>query len=101
MHFHQVVLILKPSTETNPADVMKNPTNKINGPFARCIQKAFDEVHAQTGISKEDLFAAAMAFASIGLIVVNIDFLPLALHFVGWTAIFCGGTGMLFLRRIL
>ena len=80
---------------------MKTPTKKIAGPFTACIQRAFDSVHGQTGVSKSDLFAMGMTFASLGLIVVNIDFLPLALHAVGWSAIFSGTAGMVFLRKIL
>ena len=80
---------------------MKTPTKKIAGPFTACIQRAFDSVHGQTGVSKSDLFAMGMTFASLGLIAVNVAFLPEALHVVGWTAIFCGLAGMMFVKRIL
>ena len=80
---------------------MKTPNKKTAGIFTTCIQRAFDSVHGQTGVSKEDLFFAAMAYACIGLTVVNVDFLPLALHVVGWSAVFSGTAGMMFVRRIL
>ena len=80
---------------------MKTPTKKTVGPFTEGIQRAFDTVHGQTGVSKSDLFAMGMTFASLGLIAVNVDFLPLALHAVGWTAVFSGLAGMIFVRRIL
>ena len=80
---------------------MKTTTKKIAGPFTAAIQNAFAEVHGRTGISKEDLFAAALGYAAVGLIVVNMDFLPMALNAVGWTAVFCGTAGMIFVRRIL
>ena len=80
---------------------MKTPTKKPAGIFTACIQRAFESVHGQTGVSKDDLFYMGMAFASLGLIAVNIDFLPPAMRVVGWTAVFCGTAGMIFLRRIL
>ena len=80
---------------------MKTTAKKVVGPFTAGIQKAFDTVHEQTGVTKGDLFHVGFAFASLGIIAVNVDFLPQALHVVGWTAIFCGLAGMMFVRRIL
>ena len=80
---------------------MKTTTKKNVGPFTTGIQRAFDTVHEQTGVTKEDLFHMGIAFASLGIIAVNVDFLPMSVHAVGWTAIFCGLAGMMFVRRIL
>ena len=80
---------------------MKTTTKKNVGPFTAGIQRAFATVHEQTGVTKEDLFHMGIAFASLGIIAVNVDFLPLALHAVGWSAIFSGTAGMIFVRRIL
>ena len=80
---------------------MKTTTKKNVGPFTAGIQRAFETVHEQTGVTKEDLFHMGIAFASLGIIAVNVDFLPQALHVVGWTAVFSGLAGMIFVRRIL
>ena len=80
---------------------MKTTIKKTAGPFTAGIQKAYAKVHGRTGISKEDLFAAALGYAAVGLIAVNVNFLPQVLHVVGWTAVFSGLAGMIFVRRIL
>ena len=85
----------------NPKDIMKTPTKKTVGPFTAAIQRAFETVHEQTGVTEGDLFHTGVAFSALGLIAVNVDFLPMSVHAVGWTAIFCGLAGMMFVRRIL
>ena len=80
---------------------MKTTAKKVVGPFTAGIQRAFDTVHEQTGVTKGDLFQVGIAFAALGLIAVNVAFLPMSVHAVGWTAIFCGLAGMMFVRRIL
>ena len=80
---------------------MKTTAKKVVGPFTAGIQKAFDTIHEQTGVTKGDLFHVGIAFAALGIIAVNVDFLPMSVHAVGWTAIFCGLAGMMFVRRIL
>ena len=65
------------------------------------VEKAFNQIHDDYGISENDLFMASLGYSSVGLVLVNLDWLPSSFHALGWTLIFFGVPSMVFIRKLL
>jgi hypothetical protein len=86
--------------KTGKREMKKNTTE--NPSMVRVIvEKAFKKTHEDYGVSENDVFVASVAFAGIGLILVNLDWIPASFKLLGWSLMAIGVASMFFIRKIL
>ena len=80
---------------------MKKNTTEKPGVFHVIVQKAFNKTQADYGVSEQDVFWASVAFAAIGLMLVNISSAPASIISLGWSLMVIGIVSMVLIREIL
>ena len=65
------------------------------------VEKAFKKTQEDYCVSENDVFVASVAFAGIGLILVNIDWLPASINSLGWSLMVIGVASMVLIRKLL
>ena len=69
--------------------------------LSQVIDKAFKAVSQEHGISEKDLFMAALGHCAVGLLLVNLSWIPDSLRPLGWTLLVVGLLVMLLIRKKL
>ena len=80
---------------------MQMKTEKKSSVIREIVEVAFKKTNSVYGISAPDLFAGSVAFAAIGLILVNIDWMPASFNSLGWSLIVIGVASMVLIRKLL
>lgn len=69
--------------------------------LGQIVDKAFQEVSREHGINEQDLFMAALGHCAVGLLLVNLSWMPGSLHALGWMLLVVGFLVMLLIRKKL
>lgn len=80
---------------------MNQDATKQKSVVTEVVEKSFKEIHEDSGISAQDLFMASLGYAAVGLLIVNLDWMPGSFHALGWSLISVGVLAMVFIRKIL
>jgi hypothetical protein len=94
-HRHKMVFI---QNENMP---MPHKIKDLPAEFSQIVDKAFAETLRENGITAKDLFVLAVGHCAVGLVLVNLSWLPGSFHALGWTLLAAGLTTMILIRKKL
>jgi hypothetical protein len=80
---------------------MTNKLKDLPAEFSQIVDKAFAEVLRDNGITAKDLFVLAVGHCALGLLLVNLSWLPSSFYVLGWTLMAAGLTTMILTRKKL
>ena len=100
-YFQPKAVHSRPPEQQIRGQKMNQDAAKKKTAIKEAVEKAFNQIHDDYGISENDLFMASLGYSSVGLVLVNLDWLPSSFHALGWTLIFFGVPSMVFIRKLL
>ena len=80
---------------------MKKNTTEKPSMVRVIVENAFKKTHEDYGVSEHDIFAGSVSFAAIGLILVNIDWMPVSFNSLGWSLMVIGVASMILIKKLL
>jgi hypothetical protein len=63
--------------------------------FGQIVKLALQQIRDEQGLSQEDFFMIAMGYSAVGLLLLNLDFIPKSIAPVGWVLAVVGLFAML------
>ena len=69
--------------------------------LSQVVEKAFKAVSQEHGVSEKDLFIAALGHCAVGLLLVNLGWMPGSFRALGWALLVAGLLVMVLIRKEL
>jgi hypothetical protein len=75
----------------------KDPANR--SALEQIVDRAFAQIQAEHGLSGRDLFMLALGYCAVGLLLLNLDFIPKPLQPIGWVLVVPGLLTLVLMRN--
>lgn len=76
----------------------QKPPAKPN-PFGQIVDRAFKDVQSEHGLSARDFFMVALGYSAVGLLLLNLEFVPKGIQPLGWLLLVPGVFVMVLFRK--